>query len=177
MTMPRSLLAREDRERLLHDRALDAAAGDRARDLARVVHGHGRARVARARALGADDARDRDPVPGGPPALDVVEHFLHAVLFRLRLTAAIDPRQLLERGERVALDELVNVRQGRGHSLGQRRVAGTRLERVDPHDPVGDPVEAGHLLGEHLGLAAVPAVGEDHDDRAAGHARGSPTRR
>src|SRR5881227_2991128 len=58
-------------------RALDAAARHRPCDLALVVDGHGRTRVARCGTLQCDDARHRDPVPVGPPALDVVQHFLH----------------------------------------------------------------------------------------------------
>ena len=41
--------------------------------------------------------------------------------------------------------------------------------RVDPHDPVGQPRQALHLLADQLGGAALPAVGQDHDHRAAGH--------
>src|SRR5438128_4563179 len=84
------------------------------------------------------------------------------------------PRELLQRSDRVTLNELVNVRQCGRHSSRQRRVAGTRLQRVDPHDAVGDALEAGHLLGEHLGFAPVPAVGEDHDDRTAGETANPP---
>ena len=74
---PALALPRQDLQRGLHDRALDTAARDRSRDLAGVAHGHRGARIARARTFGADDARDRDPVPGGPPAFDVVQHFFH----------------------------------------------------------------------------------------------------
>ena len=41
--------------------------------------------------------------------------------------------------------------------------------RVDPHDPVGEPREPLHLAADELGLAALPAVGQDHDHRAARH--------
>ena len=57
--------------------ALDAAARDRARDLAVVVHGHGGAGVAWAEPFERDDARHRDPMAGGPPPFDVVQHFFH----------------------------------------------------------------------------------------------------
>src|ERR1700694_4960613 len=73
------------------------------------------------------------------------------------------PRELFQRGEGMTLDELVNVRKGRRHSACERRVARTGLQRVDPHDAVRDALQTRHLLGEHLGLAPVPAVGEDHD--------------
>ena len=35
-------------------------------------------------------------------------------------------------------------------------------------------MEAGHLLVEHVRVAAVPPVGQDHDDRAARHAALTP---
>ena len=145
MTTPALRLAREDLERLLHDRALDASARHRARDLARVVHRHRRARITRARALGADDARDRDPLARGPPPLDVVEDFLHrSATITVRASSSSAASEW-------PFDELVNVRQRGRHSLRQRRVARARLERVHPHDPVRDPREPRHLLGEHSG--------------------------
>ena len=79
-------------------------------------------------------ARDRDPVPRGPPPLDVVQDFLHRRPPR-RLTRRHHLGELFERGQRVAFDELVNVRQRGRHSLRQRRVAGRRLQRVHPHRP------------------------------------------
>ena len=82
--------------------------------------------------------------------------------------------RLLHRVERVALDEAVDERQGGRHAPGQRRVAGRDLQRVDPDDAVGDAVQALHRLGEVVRIAAVPAVGEDHDDGAAGHAAHAP---
>ena len=56
----------------------------------------------------------------------------------------------------------------------ERRVAGRDLQRVDPDHPVGDAVEPHHLLGEHGRVAAVPAVGQDDDDRAPRHATLAP---
>ena len=41
--------------------------------------------------------------------------------------------------ERVAFDELVDVRQRRRHAPGERRELGRRLQRVHPHDAVRDP--------------------------------------
>src|SRR5690348_14609438 len=55
-------------------------------------------------------------------------------------------RDLLQRGERMAFDEHVDVRQRRGHALRERRIARAGLERVDPDDLVGDAREARHLL-------------------------------
>ena len=41
------------------------------------------------------------------------------------------------------------------------------LQRVEPDHPVGEAREALHLVAEHLGVAHLEAVGEDHADRAA----------
>ena len=85
-----------------------------------------------------------------------------------------DGGEVFERVDRVSLDELVDVGQRRGHAACERRVVGRGLQRVHPHDAVRDAVQAGHLLGELGGLAAIPAVGEDDDHRAAGHAPHAP---
>ena len=47
--------------------------------------------------------------------------------------------------------------------------ARARNPRVDPDDAVGEPREPLHLPADLLGVAPLPAVGEDHDDGAAGH--------
>ena len=54
-----------------HHRALDAAAGDRPDDLAVLAHRHGGARLARARALDVDDARQRHLLALPVPAVEV----------------------------------------------------------------------------------------------------------
>ena len=41
---------------------------------------------------------------------------------------------------------------------------------VDPDDPVGEAGQALHLAADEHRIAPLPAVGEDHDDGAAGHA-------
>ena len=41
--------------------------------------------------------------------------------------------------------------------------------RIDPHDPVGQAREALQLAAHEHRVAALPAVGEDHDHGAAGH--------
>src|SRR5207248_4952170 len=61
-------------------RALDAATGHRPGHVAVLVHRHRRARVTRPRAIEADDPCDRDPLAGGPPPFDVVEHVLHRLI-------------------------------------------------------------------------------------------------
>ena len=77
-------------------------------------------------------------------------------------------------GEGVALDELVNVGQGGRHPLGQGRVAGDAFNGLTHTTRWATRRQSGHLLGQHLGIAAVPPVGEDHDDRAPGHAPDAP---
>ena len=63
--------------------------------------------------------------------------------------------------------QLVGVRDRGPHAARQRRKLGVRGERVQPHQAVRAAAQAGHLGREHLGVAAVPAVGQDHDDGAA----------
>ena len=63
----------------LDDRALDAAAGHHARDLAAVVDRHLRARRARRRAARAGDGGDRHLRPFADPAIDVLDYVLHRV--------------------------------------------------------------------------------------------------
>ncbi len=77
----------------------------------------------------------------------------------------------------MAFDEVVDERQRGGHPAGASGVTGCHLQRVDPHGLVRDALQPLHLLGQHLGVAAVPAVAEDHDDRPRGPCRGRPTGR
>ena len=52
-----------------------------------------------------------------------------------------------------------------------RAANATRADaRVDPHDPVGQPAQPLHLASDQRRVAPLPAVGQDHDDRAARHA-------
>ena len=74
----------------------------------------------------------------------------------------------------MALDEVVDVRQGGGHAAGQGRVAGRHLQRVDPHDLERHAVQAGHLLRQHRRVAAIPSVREHHHDGAPGHPAHAP---
>jgi hypothetical protein len=67
----------------------------------------------------------------------------------------------------VAADERVAERQRRDEPARLRREALRRDARVDPHDPVGEAREALHLAPDERRVAALPAVGQDHDDRAA----------
>ena len=50
----------------------------------------------------------------------------------------------------------------------QRRVSRRGLARIDPDDPVRQPPQPAHRLGDLLGVVGRPAVGEHDDDGAAG---------
>ena len=77
--MPGGAVAGEHRQRLGHDRALDAAAADAADHLAVARHGHRRARLARPGALDVDDTGDGDPLAGAAPSVEIVQQILHAI--------------------------------------------------------------------------------------------------
>src|SRR3954453_14286674 len=79
-----------------------------------------------------------------------------------------------QRVQRVALHELVDVGERRRHATGEWRVARRHLQWVDPHHAVGDALQSLHLLAQHLGIAAVPPVRQDHDVGAARHAAHAP---
>ena len=76
----------------------------------------------------------------------------------------------LERGGRMALDELIDIGKRSRHPPRQRFVPHGRLQRVDPDGLVGRPMETFHLPRQHRGIAPVQTVGQDHDDRSPGHA-------
>ena len=175
MTTPGLAFAGQHRQRLADDGALHAATAHAAGDLAGLGDRHGRAGQPRARALDVDDAGDRHTLAGLVPAVDVVEQFTHVLRPPCRRHgSAITRASSSMRGERMPFHETVNVREGGRHSPGQRRVAGRDLQRVDPDQPVGDALQALHLLGEEVGVTAVPAVGHDHDDRVAGQPAHAP---
>src|SRR4051794_2921821 len=81
---------------------------------------------------------------------------------------------LLERRHAVPCYQGVNERQGRDDSALHRRIPGFALVRVDPHDLVGEPVQAPHLLTEVHAVAAFPAVAEDDDHGSTGDAALAP---
>ena len=63
--------------RLLEDGGLDAAAADRAGEIAGVGDGHRRADRARRGAFDLDDGGDRDLLPGGAPGVDLGQKVFH----------------------------------------------------------------------------------------------------
>src|SRR5215212_5600548 len=82
--------------------------------------------------------------------------------------------ELLQGLEVVAGEEYVDVRERGRHSTGQGLVAGFGLEGVHPDHAAGKTRESLHALREHFHVSSVPAVREDYDRGAAGHAALSP---
>src|SRR5262245_55775489 len=82
--------------------------------------------------------------------------------------------QLFQRGQRMTFHEVINIRQRRRHPSRQWRITRGDLQRVDPDDVEGDPLQTLHLLGQSLRISTVPAVAEDDHDRAASHAAHTP---
>ena len=76
--------------------------------------------------------------------------------------------QRLERDQVVPLHEPIDMHQRRAHAAGQRLEAVMPLERVDPDHLVRLAGEPAQLAVELLEIAALPAVGGDHDRRPAG---------
>ena len=108
--------------------------------------------------------------PSAPPPLDVVQDVLHGELPHYASVLPAPPNSVTSATPRCALQESVHIGAAPPPSPGQGRVTGGRLQRVDPDDLVGHPVQAGHLGGQHVRVAPVPAVGEDHDLGPTGHA-------
>ena len=131
----------------LVDRALDAAAGDAADRGAVRADQHRRPGWRGADAPGRHHGGHADRFARPPPALQVVQHLTHA---------QITSDELLQRGQAVAGDELVQVRQGRGHPADQRRVARLAAVRVDPDQLVRQPGQPGDLGAERRRVAALP---------------------
>ena len=84
------------------------------------------------------------------------------------------PRQGLEGAQGVACDQVVAVGQRGDDALLDGLVPRLAAVRVDPDDAVREGAEASHLLLEKVDATALPAVAEDHDHGAAGHAALTP---
>jgi predicted MFS family arabinose efflux permease len=97
------------------------------------------------------------------------------LLFGRTLAGAERGQEVAEGVEAVRADHGVAVGPGGGHPAHLGAVARGLGAGVGPDDPVGDPGQAGHLLAEQRGLAGFPAVRDDQDHRAAGHAAGAIT--
>ncbi len=74
----------------------------------------------------------------------------------------------------MACEEPVDERQRSAHAPRERLVVGIALERVDPDHRVGSACETRHLPAHETGILALPAVRDDHDDRAAGQPTTTP---
>lgn len=90
-----------------------------------------------------------------PSSADHVGEFLHGV-------------------DGMSFHEVVNIRQGCCHSPSEWGVPRRDLERVDPHQPMRHPLEPLHLGRKLVGIASVPAIGQDDDDRISGEPAHSP---
>ena len=149
----------------LVDRALDAAAGDRA-DRGAVRADQHRGAGGPGRGLeGRDHGADADGLAGAPPLQQLGQHLTHG-------TTTSDSSANV--ASEWPATKSSHVRQRGDHALLHRLVAGLAAVRVDPDDPVRDPVQPGHLLAEQRRVAALPAVAEHHHDRAAGQAALAP---
>ena len=151
----------------LVDRALDAAARHAADRLAVRADQHRRAGLARGRAVGADHGGQRRG-PSRRPTSGRASPRRHA--------RAITSSRLCQRGQAVPGQQVVKMRQGGDDPALHGRVAGLADVRVDPDEPVRQPAQPGELGAEQRGVAALPAVGEDHDDRGRRAAPRRPQR-
>ena len=62
---------------------------------------------------------------------------------------------------------MIHVRQRRLHAARQRLVARVGRQRVQPQHAVGTAPQPRHLGRQLLGVAAIPAIRQDDDQRAA----------
>src|SRR4029079_8800060 len=77
-------------------------------------------------------------------------------------------RQLLETPQIMAWQEPVDIWQRRPHAPRERLILRISLEAGYPDDRVCGARELRHLAPHELRVLALPAVGDDEDDRAAG---------
>jgi len=66
----------------------------------------------------------------------------------------------------VGAQEIVDVREGRGHATCFRLICGAPQQRVEPDEAVTAAPEPSHLASELFGITAVPSVADDQHDRA-----------
>ena len=89
---------------------------------------------------------------------------------RDRVQAAQRLGQRFQCGQVVSLEHVVHVAQRDLHAARERLESLVALQRVDPHQRVGLPGDRGQLAVQQDQVAALPAVGCDHDDGTAGEA-------
>ncbi len=63
--------------------------------------------------------------------------------------------------------EVVHVGQSSRDPARERLIARIAQQRVEPDQPVAASLQTGHLMGEQLGFAAIPAITDHQDDGAA----------
>src|SRR4051794_24667651 len=97
------------------------------------------------------------------------------ISFLFRYRSGDGAGQLFQALEVVAGEKDIYMGKCCSHAPRERLVAGGGLQGVDPDDFVREAFQAHHLLGKHLDIPPVPAVGEYYDYRAAGHATLSPS--
>ena len=140
--------------------------GDRARDLAGLVHRHRRAPGRGARALDAHDSGDRDPLPRRPPPLDVVQDLSHRERSPPRASSS----------EASEWPSTNSSTYGSAAAIPRASGAnpGDRLQRVHPHHRCATRCRRAICSASVVGVATVPPVGQDHHDRAARQAAHPP---
>src|SRR3712207_992147 len=168
--------------RLLEDGGLYAPAAYAPDDLPVLGDRHRSPRTQRPRALDLHDGGQGYLLVLIAPARYPVHDRIHIVppfsvcILSIPLGGIGDGRcELLQRLEVVPGEEDVHVGERCCHARGERLVAGGALQGVDPDDLMGQAAQALHLLAEHVDVAPIPAVGEDHHDCPPGHTPLAPT--
>ena len=75
--------------------------------------------------------------------------------------------QVLQAGQVMDGQEIIHVREGGLDAARKGFVDRGTEERVEPDQAVAGTVQASHFFGQQFGVAAVPAVADDENDRAA----------
>src|SRR5262245_29463220 len=78
-------------------------------------------------------------------------------------------RQITQAGEVVGRGEMIDQRQRRRHPARERLVRWIAEQRVEPDHPASQSLQRQHLVRQDLGLARVPAVRQQEDDRVTVH--------
>ena len=165
-------LAAEDRRRVGVHVALHAAARHRAGQRAVLRDDELGAQRARRRAARRDDRRQREALAPLPQAVDVGQDVPHASCL---LSIADSRSPSASRLARSCPDTKRSTDGSAARMPGRERlVLRAALQRVDPDDRVGRAVQARHLAPDELVVLALPAVGDDQDDGAAGQRPAPP---
>src|SRR5579884_2044818 len=86
-----------------------------------------------------------------------------------------EPAQIVQRLHVVGGQEVVGVGQGGLHAARDRLIALRAEQGVQPDQAVGHAVQPGQLPRQQLGVAPVPAVADDDDDRPVAQHPAGPT--